>query len=224
MDKSTGPAAVEDLGIYERVKLLILQGELPSGDPLVERSLADRLGVSRTPVRETILRLEREGLVRIVGRKGAFVAEYTIEDVIEIYQLREGIEGMAARLSCGRIDPERIAYFEENLRRYRTDPSLREEQPGEWQKLGRDFHHMFIAASENKRLIRTVESLKDQIELFRGITMTKGRAFARSQIDEHLAILKAFRENSPDRAEKAVREHIRNGLQHRIALLHPTSR
>lgn len=210
---------LEQVGTYERLKLLILKGQLGGGEPLVERSLAELLGVSRTPVRETILRLEREGLVRIVGGKGAFVANYTIEDVIEIYQVREGLEVIAARLSCGHIEMDRLNYFEENLRRYRAKPSLREDQPDEWQQLGRDFHEMFITASGNRRLIRIIDGLKDQIELFRGLTMAKGRAFVRTAIDEHLEILRAFREESAERAERAVRKHIRSGLRSRIELL-----
>jgi len=204
---------------YEQLKSLIINGDLAGGIPLVERSLADRLGVSRTPIRETIMRLEREGLVRIVEGKGAFVAEYKIEDVIEIYQLREGVEGVAARLSCGQIEPSLIDYFEASLHRYRATPSLREEQPDAWQKLGREFHDMFINASGNRRLRQIVDGLKTQIELFRGITMAKGHAFAVTAIDEHLDILKAFKANSPDRAERAVKRHIRNGLEHRIELL-----
>src|SRR4051812_46154256 len=88
---------------YNRLKLLILDGELSQGEPLVERSLAARLGVSRTPVRETILRLEREGLVKIVEGRGAFVPSYSIDDVIEIYHVRQGLEPLAARLSCPHI-------------------------------------------------------------------------------------------------------------------------
>jgi len=75
---------IELNGTYERLKLMILDGELASGEPLVERSLAMRLNVSRTPIRETIIRLQNEGLVRTIEGKGAFVASYTIEDLIEI--------------------------------------------------------------------------------------------------------------------------------------------
>ncbi len=210
---------MDQANTYQRLRLLILQRELGSGAPLVERALADLVGVSRTPVRESLLRLEREGLVRIVEGKGAFVANYTIEDVIEIYQVREGVEGMAARLSCGHINPERLDYFDKQLRRYMVKPSLREEQSEAWQKLGRDFHDMFIDACGNSRLIRSIEVLKDQIELFRGLTMAKEPSFTKTAVEEHLEILRAFRENSPAKAEQAVRQHISNGLQYRIELL-----
>src|SRR3546814_8727311 len=83
---------------YERLKLLILNGDIPKGQPLIERSLAERLGVSRTPVRETNLRLEHEGLVEVVQGKGAFVVSYSIEDLVEIYDVRVGLEPVAARL------------------------------------------------------------------------------------------------------------------------------
>src|SRR5437879_11262961 len=99
-------------GPYDRLKQLILEGELAPGEPLVERTLADRLSVSRTPVREAIFRLEREGLVEAVDGKGAFVASYAIDDLIEIYQIREGLEPLAARLSCPHLLDADLDYHE----------------------------------------------------------------------------------------------------------------
>src|SRR5215470_14894221 len=83
MKSAAATAPIEDASPYDRLKMLILGGHIPWGEPLVERSIAERLGVSRTPVRETLVRLEREGLVRIVEGKGAFVASFTLEDMIE---------------------------------------------------------------------------------------------------------------------------------------------
>src|SRR5689334_13392672 len=115
---------------HDKLKQLILDGEFPVGQPLVERTLADRLGVSRTPVREAIFRLEREGLVQVIEGKGAFVASYTIDDLIEIYQIREGLEPLAARLSCAHLDDADLEYHEAQLKSYRENPQLRQQNPG----------------------------------------------------------------------------------------------
>ncbi|HEY9869649.1 MAG TPA: GntR family transcriptional regulator [Candidatus Obscuribacterales bacterium] len=210
---------LEEAGTYQKLKSMILQGEVGRGEPLVERSIADLLGVSRTPVRETIRRLEKEGLVRIVEGKGAFVADYTIEDIIEIYQVREGLEPIAARLGCSHIHRADLDRFEEQFNRYKQRPSLREDADG-WRKLGRDFHDLFIRASLNGRIIQTIEGLRGQIELVRGLSRSANKAtVAQSSIDEHLEILRALRSGSPQRAEKTVRSHLQNSLKHKLEAL-----
>ena len=196
---------------------MILDGEIGRGEPLVERTVAARLGVSRTPVRETIFRLEQEGLVSLVEGKGAFVASYSIEDVIEIYQMREGLEPIAARLACPHIALDALRSFEEQLNRYKAKPSLRADDLASWLQHGREFHSMFIRASRNSRIIRAIEGMQDQIDLARDIGRTISvLAFGDSVVREHLAILHALKARDPDRAERAVRVHLQNGLKHRI--------
>ena len=213
---ASAPAA----GPYEKLKSMILDGELAGGEPLVERPLAERLGVSRTPVRETIFRLAREGLVRVIEGKGAFVASYSIDDMIEIYQVREGLEPLAARLACSYIADEHLDHHEAQLGRYRARPALRQEDPGKWRRLGRDFHNTFIHASKNARLIRTIEGMQHQIELFRGLGRTiNPRTDLKSAVEEHTEILLALRARNPQRAEKAVRAHLQNGLRLRLEAL-----
>ena len=210
-----------DSAPHEKLKQLILDGELAVGEPLVERTLAQRLGVSRTPVREAIFRLEREGLVTFIEGRGAFVASYTIDDLIEIYQIREGLEPLAARLSCAYLRDDDIAHHEKQLKRYRADPKLREQDPGNWRRLGRDFHNMFIYASGNLRLAHTMERMQNQVELFRGL----GRALTprsdmKTSVEEHWEILQALKARDGQRAETAVRVHLRNGLRKRLDALH----
>lgn len=206
--------------LYEKLKAMILDGELAAGEALVERPLAERLGVSRTPVRETIFRLEREGLVRAVEGRGAFVASYTLEDMIEIYQVREGLEPLAARLACEHVTDDQLDHHEQHLSRYRLRPGLRQEDPGKWRQLGRDFHNMFIHASKNARLIRVIEGMQHQIELFRGLGRTiNPRTDLKSAVEEHSEILHALRARNPRRAEKAVRAHLQNGLRYRLEAL-----
>jgi DNA-binding GntR family transcriptional regulator len=202
---------------YDRLKSLILSGEMEVGQPLVERSLATRLGVSRTPVRETIFKLAREGLVRIVEGKGAFVATYTVEDMIEIYHVREGLEPIAARLACGNVTVSELDYFSDELERLKAHPELRFEQPDEWMRIGHDFHMMFIRASHNSRIIQTIAGFQEQIDLSRGLGRIIVRTDSDSAAAEHLAILHALRARDPAAAEHAVRIHLQNGLKHRLS-------
>ena len=211
---------VSDAGPYEKLKLMILDGKLAGGEPLVERALAERLGVSRTPVRETIFRLEREGLVRVVEGKGAFVASYSIEDMIEIYHIREGLEPLAARLACPHIADADLDHHETQLSRYRARPALRQDNPEKWRLLGRDFHNMFIHASKNARLVQVIEGMQHQNELFRGLGRTiNPRTDQKSATEEHFEILEALRARNPQRAEKTVRAHLQNGLRLRLEAL-----
>lgn len=206
---------------YERLKQMVLAGALAPGEALVERTLAERLRVSRTPVRAALARLEKEGLVRMVGGKGAFVAGYSVQDMIEIYQIREGLEPMAARLACAHIDTKELESFESALRRYRAKPAELEDDPETWRALGRDFHDLFIQASKNQRLIAALDSLHDQIELFRGLGRSlNAPRLTVSAVDEHLRILDALKKRDASRAEKAVRVHVQNGLKARLRLFH----
>lgn len=214
---SSSTEAPAEATTYLRLKNLILAGQIGRGEPLIERTMAERLGVSRTPIRETIFRLEKEGLVRIVEGKGAFVASYTIEDLIEIYHVREGLEPIAARLACPYISLEALGYFESEFNRYKSEPAIRQEDPEAWQRLGRDFHNVFIRASGNKRLIQVMEGMQDQVELYRGLHRTiSPYAVSQTTIGEHLDILHALRERNPRRAEKAVRVHLQMGLRYRL--------
>jgi DNA-binding GntR family transcriptional regulator len=207
-----------NLSCYDRLKALILSGKLATGSWLSERSVAAELGVSRTPVREAILRLSREGLVQVAGNRGAYVASYSIEDVIQIYHVRIGLEPLAARLGCATIPKSELDAFEHSFERFRDSAELRMEQSDVLGQLGRDFHALFIRASGSTRLIQILDDMRDQINLVRGwaraIDPDSGYRVA---IEEHLEILRALRSGDADLVEKSVRSHLDNGLKYRLA-------
>ena len=158
--------------------------------------------------------------MRIIEGKGAFVADYSIDDVIEIYQVREGLEPIAARLGCPYVRAADLDRFQEQFNLYKNRASRRDNDPDEWLKLGRDFHDLFIRASQNGRIIQAIEGLRGQIELVRGISRSASvRSVAQSSVDEHLEILHALRARAPQRVEKAVRTHLQNALQHKLETL-----
>ena len=205
---------------YDRLKRLILAGELPPGEALVERTLAERFKVSRTPVREAIFRLEREGLIESVDGRGAFVASFALDDLIEVYQIREGLEPLAARLACAHVTEAELDYHEKQIKRYRANPRLREQDPATWLQLGWELHHMFINASKNARLIEVIERMQNQIELFRGLGRAVPREETHAAVEEHWEIVSALRARDPAHAEQAVRAHLQNGLRKRLEGLH----
>ncbi len=206
---------------YEKLKLLILNGELSKGQPLIERTIAERLGVSRTPIRETILRLEHDGLVEIVQGKGAFVVSYSIEDLVEIYDVRVGLEPVAARLSCPNVEKSDLERFEEAFQKFIADPERDERSNAEWQRIGAEFHNYFVRKSRNSRIIRIMDSMREQIALFRSLgRLVSPEAVSRTVIEEHLAIVDALRNRDPAEAERAVRRHLENSIKARLEMLH----
>lgn len=206
---------------YERLKQMIVAGAFAPGEPLIERTLSARLHVSRTPVRAALVRLEKEGLVRVVEGKGAFVAGCSVQDMIEIYQIREGLEPIAARLACAHLDVKELRFFEDALKRCRAKPAALDDDPDAWRALGRDFHNLFIRASKNQRLITALDALHDQIELFRGLGRSlNAPRLTVDAVEEHLSILDALKARDAARAERAVRTHIQNGLKARLKLFH----
>jgi DNA-binding GntR family transcriptional regulator len=208
-----------NLSCHERLKAMILSGELEAGSWLSERSVAAELGVSRTPVREAILKLSREGLVRIAENRGAYVASYSIEDVIQIYHVRIGLEPLAARLGCARIPESALDTFEQSFERFRQSAELRMEHSDELGQLGRKFHALFIQASGSARLIQILDDMRDQINLVRGWARATDRDTGyRVAIEEHLEILRALRSRDEDLVEKAVRSHLDKGLKYRLVL------
>lgn len=217
---SSGDVPTAD-STYNQLKSLLLAGGLTHGEPLVERSLAEQLGVSRTPVREAIRQLGKDGLVRIVEGKGAFVPTYTIEDICEIYQVREALEPLAARLGCRGIPEERLDYFEGRFATYVAQPELRQADPDAWQKLGQAFHETWIVGSRNTRLIQVMEGMRDQVELFRRLgTSVPTPPDRPTALDEHIGILAALRQRDPLLAEQRVRSHLQNALTYRLDALY----
>ena len=147
------------VGVLERLRALILTGEYSPDERLIEEQLAERLGVSRTPVRQALTMLEAEGLVEIAPNRGATVCSFSFDDVWDIYDLRAVLEGHAARRAAGRI-----ARLE--LERLRVLAGEMEGLPGRFEDheeeirtlvaLNQEFHGTIVEASRNKRLERLI--------------------------------------------------------------------
>jgi DNA-binding GntR family transcriptional regulator len=181
---------------------------------LIEGQLAERLGVSRTPIRQALTMLEAEGLVEIAPNKGAVVCSFSIEDVWDIYDLRAVLEGHAARRAAGRIEGEEssrlgeLAREMEELARGRS-----EDHEGEIRRLvalNNEFHGIIIEASRNRRLLRLVRRTVEVPLVFKAFFWYGQRERDISN-HYHRQILNALEAGDGERAEIIMREHVYEG-------------
>lgn len=208
MQASHAPRTAVDQA-YSFIKNGIIAFRFRPGDSLSEMHLSELLGISRTPIREALRRLQNEGLVRTVQYKGSFVAPLAIEDLMEIYFIREVLEGAAASLAALRGNTSELTAYEERL--LALDP--REWSPASVQELidiDFGFHHWMLRASGYTRLSTIISTLNDQAMRFRHI----GVAYRPSQNrDELLGIITALKAGDSHAAETAVKRHIRGATE-----------
>ncbi|MEE9610021.1 MAG: GntR family transcriptional regulator [Desulfatiglandales bacterium] len=194
--------------VFENLKQAIIRGEVSPGKRLVESRIADALGISRTPVREAIHKLEREGLLEKLPRGGFSVMGFSREDIEETFGIRSVLESYAARLAAIKHRKEELNPLEEKINEYQTclDLGHLEELP----KINTEFHDLLYALSRSPKLIKMINDLKDQIYRFRQILLNV-EGMARISNEDHLQMLKAIKEKDAARVERLVREHILRG-------------
>lgn len=193
--------------VFNAIENAILDGEYKDGDSLNELRLSKELGVSRTPVREALMQLELEGLVRNVPNKGAVVVGVTEQDIHDIYEIRIRIEGLAARLCAENITDDELRALEQivDLQEFYL---LKNDTEQIW-KLDSDFHKIIYDASRSRPLRFTLSNFHNYIKKARDISVqTEGRA--EKTVAEHRAILDAIKEHNGALAEKLTADHISN--------------
>lgn len=195
---------------YEAIRQAILSGLFAPGSRLTVDAVANRLGVSRTPVKEALVRLEREGLVRVVPRRGAFVAMLSAEEVLELYDLREVLDGLAARKAAERITPQELATLARYLRR--ADKCAATGDLTRYSDADLAFHQAVRQASKSPRLVEMLENLRDQTRLLMSTSILLEGRLQRS-IEEHRRIYEALRRRDGPAAEEAARAHMRAARQ-----------
>ncbi|MFT8350972.1 GntR family transcriptional regulator [Clostridium saccharoperbutylacetonicum] len=193
--------------VLERLRKAIMDGSFDSGDRLVETSIAEGMGVSRTPVREAFRQLEIEGLAENVPRKGTIVKGISKRDILEIYEIREVLEGLAFRLACANISEERILELKEML--LKMEQSIDNNDIKEYWRLHGEFHNTIMYFSNNQRLIDQMKQIYEYLSKLRNFTlvMNKRRIIA---MEEHKALIKAFENKDEILAEQIGREHTLN--------------
>lgn len=199
-----GPSLAER--VYDTLKRFIIEQRLNPGSKLSVPRLAEQLGVSRTPVKEAVDRLAQEGLVTILPKRGAFVAILRQRDVEEIYEMREVLEGLASRLAAKRADPEFLRSL--RLIHQRGEAAVQHSDLAAHTHIDLEFHRLIRERAENRRLIRALETLQQQIRIvFKTSATIPGRM--QKAIAEHREILQALERGDPEEAERATRNHVR---------------
>lgn len=194
--------------VFENLRHAILRGDIPPGNRLVESRLAETMGISRTPVREAMHKLEREGLLSKLPNSGFTVTGLTREDIEETFGIRSVLESYAARLAAVKHAEGELAPLQRKIEEYQA--CLDQDRLDELPKINTQFHDILYALSRSPKLIKMVNDLRDQIYRFRKIILRdKGRAGASNE--DHRKMLKAMRERDGDRVERLVKEHILKG-------------
>ena len=185
-----------------------------SSEPLKldERRLAENLGVSRTPVREALLRLEQEGLVSMVPRRGAFVVKKTKAEILDVIYVWAGIEGMAARLATIRASDDEIASLRDLVESV-SDSSQVRGSIDEYSEANIRFHQAIVSLSKCSLLSETAEGLFVHMRAIRARTI-KDRGRARSSMSDHTRIIEAIESRNAGKAEQLVRDHALRLAEH----------
>jgi DNA-binding GntR family transcriptional regulator len=192
--------------IYDIVKEMIVMREIKPDEKINEERLADRLRVSRTPIRETLCRLENEGIVKVIPRRGAFVIKQCKERVVEILQVREILEGLVARLVAQDGDEKTLNKLRKSLERIRSVP----EEDGHLMKYTNadiEFHNILLEACNNEMLQNMMGIVNSHLQIIRLRTVViPGRA--RRTVEEHFRVLEAIEGGNANSAERLMRKHI----------------
>lgn len=194
--------------VFEDLKRAIIQGEIRPGNRLVESRIAESLNISRTPVREAIHKLEREGLIDRLPRGGFSVPGLTREDIEETFGIRSVLESYAARLAAEKHQAEDLVPLEMKIAEFQQ--CLDSRQMDKLPEINTAFHHLLYGLSRSPKLIRMINDLRDQIARFRKIILRVDNMAQASNMD-HMKMLKAIKARDTDKVERLVKEHILRG-------------
>ena len=222
------PGRSSGAGAYDLLLEAIGEGRLPAGTRLREAELAARFQVSRTPVREALKRLEAQGLVAHAPHHGAVVAALDYGQTVELYHMREVLEGTAAGLAATHATATEVEVLREMVQRDRAlvegalvEGALVEGAPVDGPRALADtnrlFHRQLRASARNRFLDATLENMRLSLALLRGTTLGAPERGAQA-VAEHAAVVEAIAARDPEAAEAAARRHIRAAFKARIRL------
>ncbi|MFP7479431.1 GntR family transcriptional regulator [Terribacillus saccharophilus] len=189
---------------YHVVRLAIRDLILPPGTTILEREMAEVLQMSRTPVREALVRLETEGMVQLIPRRGFIVKPIEKEDLKRIYEIVETLDALAVSLATEKVGESEITGLETSIRL--QEEALEERDLKKWARLDDHFHHQIIDYSKNKRLRAIIDTLSDQIYRARLLTIDN-RPVPFHSITEHKAIISCMRAKDGTAASVLMQSH-----------------
>ncbi len=193
--------------VCESIRQAIINGVFRPGERLMEIQLADEMGVSRTPVREAIRKLELEGFVVMIPRRGTYVADISIKDLAEIFEIRTCLDVLAAGLAAERITDEELVTLNEYLNAIGQHAASMDMN--KIVELDTAFHDVLYTASRNERLRTIINNLREQMTGIRGRSMSyPGRLV--ETMDEHRLLVDSISARDVERAQHAARTHLEN--------------
>ena len=193
--------------VFKTLRQAILKGELEPGERLMEIQLAERLGVSRTPIREAIRKLELEGLVLMIPRRGAEVAKISEKNLRDVLEVRRSLEELAIDLACQRIQEEELETLREAQKEFAAAIAVGDAM--EIAQTDEKFHEIIYSGTGNQKLMQILSNLREQMYRYR-LEYIKDANKRLILLVEHEQILKALSLRHVQEARLAVREHIDN--------------
>ena len=196
--------------VFNTLRQAILKGELKPGERLMEIALAEKLGVSRTPIREAMRKLELEGLVVMIPRRGAQVANITEKDLNDVLEVRIALENMAIEKACKRMTEEQMRqmrHAEKEFERVLAEGNLVRIAEADV-----DFHEVIYQAADNARLYQVLSNLREQMYRYR-VEYLKEEDTRNQLVQEHEELSKAIRERDVQKAQELSLRHLENQRQ-----------
>ena len=191
--------------VFHTLRRGIMQGDLKPDERLMEIKLANRLGVSRTPIREAIRMLELEGLVVMIPRKGAQVAEITEKDLKDVLEVRMGLEELAVKFACQRITEEQLDNLYHASRKF--EEAVKREDLTELAQADVDFHDLIYKATGNERLVQLLNNIREHMYRYR-VEYLKDEEIRGSLVQEHDTLLEKLSQRDLEGAKQVTQSHI----------------
>ena len=196
--------------VFESLKHSIVRGKISPGEWLVESHIAETLGISRTPVREAIHKLEREGLIERQPRGGFTVLGLDRDDIEETFGIRSVLEGYAARLAAVKHEATELNDLENKIDEFQK--ALDHKKMNLLPAINTEFHDLLYSLSKSPKLINMINGLRDQIYRYREMILKEIKFASTSNLD-HQKMLKYIRKRDAEGAERLVRDHILRGQE-----------
>lgn len=203
--------------VFNTLRQAILRGELKPGERLMEIQLANKLGVSRTPIREALRKLELEGLVNMVPRKGAEVADITEKSLRDVLEVRKALEELSVQLACEKITEEEIEELKRVAERFKD--TLDDQDVTKIAEADVAFHDVIYTATDNQKLILLLNNLREQMYRYRMEYLKKEEAYPQL-IAEHEELIDNISKRNKEEATRIMCEHIDNQVATVINVIH----
>lgn len=191
--------------VFNTLREAILTGDIEPGERLMEIRLAEKLGVSRTPIREAIRMLQLEGLVNMTPRKGTVVAEISKEDLKNVLEVRKVLEQLAVEKSCENVSDEAVSELRENLKEFNA--AIKKKNPSDIAKIDVAFHDIIYRITGNDRLIQILYNIREQMYRYR-LEYIKDQDTRQTVVRDHENLIEAIVNKDVEKAKSIIVAHI----------------